>query len=167
MLLSQQTQKSGPLRERSAPWTEATAAGALPARPPRALAGGSVNKTARLPAGPAQPVKGKEIRDFPSRLLRLLFWRRQLLGYARAGLPKAPGHFRPGPGSSGRSPAKGCRTVTGRPTEIATGGPLGTSGPCGAPLSSEVGGGGSGVGRTASGSRPRAQLAGSGDACEG
>jgi hypothetical protein len=37
-------------------------------------------------------VTGKEIRDFPIHLLRVRAWRRQVLGYARTGLPAAPGH---------------------------------------------------------------------------
>lgn len=90
----------------SAPWTEVAAAGALTAQPPPALAGGSVNKAARLPAGPARPVKGKVIRDFPSRLLRQCVWQRQLPGYARAGLPQAPGHFRPRSPSLSSNPGR-------------------------------------------------------------
>lgn len=88
---------------RSAPRTEVAAG--PPSRPASARApGGSVNKAARLPEGPAQPVKGKESWDFPSRLLRQRVWRRQLPGYARAGLPQALGHFRPGPPSLSRKP---------------------------------------------------------------
>ena len=87
------------------------AAGALPAHALLPLARGSVNKAAWLPAGPAQPLKGKEIRDFPSRLLRQRVWQRQLPGYARAGLPEAPGHFRPGPLSLSRKQGRaGART---------------------------------------------------------
>lgn len=44
-----------------------------------------------------QLVKGKDTRDFPNRVPRLPFWWRQLLGYARAGLPEILGRFRPGP----------------------------------------------------------------------
>lgn len=85
---------------RSGPWTEVAAARAP--YPASAGARGRVRKTARLPAGPAPPVKGKEIRDLPSRLLRQRVWRRQLPGYARAGLLEAPGPFRPGPPSLSR-----------------------------------------------------------------
>lgn len=70
-----------------------TAAGALPAQAPLPLARGSVNKAAWLPAGPAQPLKGKRNPGFsepPASATRLA----ETITRLRSGWPpRGPGSF--------------------------------------------------------------------------
>lgn len=67
LLLSRQTQES---RQPLCAFSTLDRGAGAPAAQLRRARGGSVNKAACLPAGPAQPLKGKASRDFPSRLLR-------------------------------------------------------------------------------------------------
>lgn len=82
---------------RSAPWTETASPSGLQARE---------GTRKHLLRQPVHLVKGKETWDFPNRIPQLPVWRRQLLGYARAGLSKTPGHFRPRLGSLGNKPGQ-------------------------------------------------------------